>query len=54
MSGVKLSIWGSIPEGRERFSDESRVGNVFHASHRSLSCASSKSIARQRGIQTEL
>ena len=24
MSGVNLSIWGSIPEGSERFSDESR------------------------------
>ena len=24
MSGVNLSIWGSIPEGSERSSDESR------------------------------
>ena len=24
MSVVNLSIWGSIPEGSERFSDESR------------------------------
>ena len=24
MSGVNLSIWGSIPEGSERFSGESR------------------------------
>ena len=24
MSGVNSSIWGSIPEGSERFSDESR------------------------------
>ena len=24
MSGVNLSIWGSIPEGSERFSDQSR------------------------------
>ena len=24
MLGVNLSIWGSIPEGSERFSDESR------------------------------
>ena len=24
MSGVNLSIWGSIREGSERFSDESR------------------------------
>ena len=29
MSGVNLSIWGSIPEGSERFSDESRGRQCF-------------------------
>ena len=29
MSGANLSMWASIPEGSERFSDESRAGQCF-------------------------
>ena len=50
MSSVNLSIWGSIPEGSERFSDES-----FQESHRAVSCCCSVSTCiTQRGIETEL
>jgi len=35
MSGVDLGIWESVPEGSERFSDESRGKTMFfHESHR--------------------
>ena len=39
MSGVNLSIWGSIPEGSERFSDELRGSRtmLFQESHRAVS-----------------
>ena len=47
MSGVNLSIWGSIPEGSERFSDELRGTQCCFMS---LCCSVSTCIA-QRGIE---
>ena len=53
MSGVNLSIWGSIPKGSERFSDESRGLMLLHESISPLCCSVSTCIT-QRGIETEL
>ena len=47
MSGVNLSIWGSIPEGNEHFSHRGE-DNVLRVSPRYCSMSIAK-----RGIQTE-
>ena len=56
MSDVNLSIWGSIPDGSERFSDEPEGKTMlFQESHRAVSCwCSMSTYITQRGIETEL
>ena len=38
MSGANLSIWGSVPEGRERFSDESKERQCYFISRSPRCC----------------